>query len=137
MLPNLRQLLNELLEQFNNMPCSAENLDTMHILVDKEYTQFMYDPIILQKEHPKAPCWCVDFVNLLKYVFHFKEWVHTMDRQTNADFKQVTPLNFLIYTDTLLDNLGLVKKQTDTMEESEHATEQSSDDSFSHHSGGK
>ena len=60
-----------------------------------------------------------------------------MDKQTNVCFKQGDPLNFLIYTDTLFDILGLIKTQMDMMKESEHDTEQSSDDSFSHHSDGK
>ena len=60
-----------------------------------------------------------------------------MDWQTNMDFDQDNPLNFLIYTGTLLDVLGLIKKQMDTMEESEHDTEQISNDSFSHRYDGK
>jgi hypothetical protein len=39
----------------------VEDLDAIHILVDKEYTKFIYNPIIYQKEHPEAPSWCVAF----------------------------------------------------------------------------
>lgn len=106
MLPTLNELLNEPLEQFDTLPCSVDDLDAMHILVDEEYTPFIYHPMILQKEHPRAPFWCVAFIDLLKYVFQFKEWVHTMDKQTNVDFEQDDPLNFLVYTDTLLDIPG-------------------------------
>ena len=118
------------------MPFNADDFDGVHILVDEEFSRFICHPIIFQKEHPEAPSWCVAFVDLLKYIFQFKEWVHTRDKQTNGDFEQGDLLNFLIYTDTLLDILGLVKTQMNTKEESEHDIEQSSDDSFSHHSDG-
>lgn len=45
-----------------------------------------------------------------------------MDRQTNADFEQDSPFDFLNYKDMLLENLGPVKKQTDMMKQSEHDT---------------
>ena len=108
-----------------------------HILVDHEFARFIYDLIIHQNQHPEAPSWCDAFVDLLKYAFQFKEWVHTMHRQTDVDFKQDTCLSFLIHTDMVLEILGLVKKKTNTAEETKDDTEQSSNDSFSHHSDGK
>ena len=82
-LPNLRELLNARLEQLEQLPCNAEELDAIHILVDDEFAKFIYDPIIHQKQHPEYPSWCVAFcfVDLLKYVFRCKEWVNTMDRK--------------------------------------------------------
>lgn len=65
-LPNLRELLKEPLEQFDKLPCSAADLDVMHILVDEEYVRFIHNPIKLQNEHPEASSWCVAFVDLLK-----------------------------------------------------------------------
>jgi hypothetical protein len=96
----LRELLNARLEQFKQLLCSVKDLEAMHIIVDEECAKFIYDPIIHQKEHPEASSWCVAFVDLLKYVFQFNEWVHTMDRQTDVDFKQETCLSFLIHTNT-------------------------------------
>jgi hypothetical protein len=72
-LTNLRELLNDPLEQLEKMPCNAEELDAIHIVVDDEFEKFIYDPIIHQKQHPEAPSWCVDFVDLLQYAFQFKE----------------------------------------------------------------
>ena len=43
----------------------------------------------------------------------------------------------VIYTDMILDILGLVKKHRDMAEETEDDTEQSGDDTFSYQSGGK
>jgi hypothetical protein len=83
----LRELLNALLEQLEKLPCNAEELDAIHILVDDEFAKFIYDPIIHQKQHPEYPSWCVAFVDLLQYAFQFKEWVHTMNQQTDMDFK--------------------------------------------------
>ena len=80
MFPNLRGLLNEPLQQFEKLPCSAEDLDTIHVRADHEFTRFIYDPITNQTEHPEAPSWCVSFVDLLKSAVQFKEWVHTMHR---------------------------------------------------------
>jgi hypothetical protein len=48
----LRELLNALLEQFEQLPCSAEDLEAMHIVVDEDYAKFIYNPIIHQKVHP-------------------------------------------------------------------------------------
>ena len=79
-------------------------------------------------------CQCVVFVDLLICVFQFKEWVHIMGRQSDADFKQYSCLSFLIHTNTFLEILGLVTKQRDTAEETEDDTEQSSNDSLSHNS---
>ena len=109
----------------------------MHFVVNDQYTKFIYNPIIHQKEHLEAPSLCVAFVDLLKYIFQFEEWVHTMDSQTDVDFEQCTCLSFIIHTNTVLEILGLVKKQSDMAEETEDDTEQSGDDSFSHHSDGK
>jgi hypothetical protein len=130
----LRELLYDPLEQFEKLPCNADELDAIHILVDDEFAKFIYDPIIHQKQHHDAPAWCVAFVDLLKYTFQFKEWVCTMHRQTDADFEHETTLSFFIHTNTVLEILGLVKKNSNKTEETEDHTEQSSDNSFSHHS---
>ena len=118
----MRELLNAPLEQFEQLPYSAEDLEAMNIVVD------------YQKELPEAPSWCVVFVELLKYVFQFKEWVHTMDRQTDVDFEQYTSLSFFIHTYMVLEILGLVKNQSNATEQNEDDNEQSSNNSFSHHS---
>lgn len=75
MLPILRELLNSSLEQFEQLLCNAEHLDALH-----KFARFLYNPIIHQTEHPEDPLWCVAFVDLLKYAFQFKEWIHTKHR---------------------------------------------------------
>jgi hypothetical protein len=48
-LPNSRELPNAPLEQFEQLPHSAEDLEAIHIIVDEDYAKFIYDPIVHQK----------------------------------------------------------------------------------------
>jgi hypothetical protein len=88
-LPNLRELLNDWLEQFEQSWCNAEELDAIYILVVDDLAKFVYDPTIHHKQHPKSPSWCIALVDLLQYAFKFKEWIHAM-KQTCADFEHET-----------------------------------------------
>ena len=121
----MRELLNDPLKQFEQFPCNGEEMDTIHILVDDGFAKFIYDPI---KQHPEAPSWCVAFVDLIQYAFQFKEWAHTMNRQTHTDFEHDTTLSFLIHTNMVLEILGLVKKNSNKTEETNEDTDQSSND---------
>jgi hypothetical protein len=107
MLLSLSGFLKTPLDRFEKLPYSENNLEALHILVDHEFARFIYDPIIHQAGHHEAPSWCIAFVDLLKYVFQFKEWTHTMNRQSVEEFEWETPLSFLIYTNMCLECMDI------------------------------
>ncbi len=80
-------LLNLSLTHLEHLPQDQHKCEALHLYVDSEYTRLIYDPIALQTECTDSPSWCTALVEILKFVFQFKEWNHTMLNQTHLTLK--------------------------------------------------
>ena len=115
----LRCLLKLPLTHLEHLPQDQHNCEALYLYVDNEYVRQIYEPIVLQTECTDSPSWCAALVELLKFVFWFKEWNHTMQNQTITEFDNGHHLKFLIQMNAFLKSIDDSKKHEESSEQSE------------------
>lgn len=75
------------LNHLEQLPKDEEDSEAIHIVVDQEFSRFIYDPLIVGAERPDTPSWCIALVELLKFVSSLKSgtssWVGNLLRPCN------------------------------------------------------
>lgn len=94
------------------MQSNQEDLEATLIWVDQEFASFIYNPIKSQTDHPDTHLWFIAFVELVKYAFQFKEWTHTLCRQSIEDFEREADSSFLVYMNMFLESMDIQEKQS-------------------------
>ena len=107
------------LTHLERFPQCSQDCEALYIHINNKFIQIIYDPIVLQTECFDSPSWFTALVELLKFVFQFKEWHHLMQNQSVSDFQKGQDLKFLVHTDDFRDSLDDSKKQHDSSSNSD------------------
>ena len=85
------------------------------ITVQKDYAEYVFEPIVNESITTEGPPWSIPFVELLNIVTNSKKWYHNIISQyskTVLDKKnsQGLPFEFLVFSKWYLKDIGLITK---------------------------
>lgn len=106
----LDQQFNKPSGHFAELP---ENDECFFIPIHQDFFDFIYNPIAQDTPHPEAPKWTMAFVDFINFAVQFKKWHHNLVRPTLARWNVCDPLEFLLDTDTFLQEIGIITKTDD------------------------
>jgi hypothetical protein len=118
-LTKVRRLLDMDLPHLEHLPRPAHDCEAIFIRMKDEYARHIFDPLVLQKDRPSSPSWCTALVDMLKFVYNFDEWHHTMEKSNEHDLEHNKDLKFLLYSNEFLNSLKPVENQQATLSDSE------------------
>ena len=110
---------NKLPEQFTNAP---ENDECIKIMIHKDNTEYIFEPIVNDVTIMEAPAWTFPFIETLRLVVKFNTRHDNMANQSlqNENFNndEGAPLEFLICSTYFLKDIRIIAKTGDTDESS-------------------
>ena len=109
---------------FTELP---DNDECFFIQIIKDFFDFMYDPIVQDTPHSEAPAWTFTFADFINFAVKFKKWNNNLFQLTLARWPVHEPLEILLYTDTFLQEIGIITTTDDTTEMSDDDSEEVSE----------
>ena len=91
------------------------------ITVQRDYAEYVVEPIVNDSTTTEAPPWSIPFVEFLKFVDRTKIWHHNIVDQyeknvIDKNYLRMRPFSFLIYSNWFLKDIGLITKTGDSDE---------------------
>ena len=107
----------------NNFVNITSTNECFKITVQRDYAEYVVEPIVNDSTTTEAPPWSIPFVEFLKFVDRTKKWHHNIVDQyiinvIDKNYLGTGPFSFLIYSNWFLKDIGLITKTGDSDESS-------------------